>query len=238
MKNMMKTCLLLMPLVLLTGCYTTGLSSRDPGGRGYDRMVYGYMNRQSPEANADTPAEIELPVRLAVAQAGELAPPSELTEGLQAYPDTVRRVIPLSLPAETGPHYGRRESEESIEKRFSRRVDTLLRLARDQRADQLMILGGRVESRSVKSPLEIVNLLILPCFIVPTQKVEVDAHAAALVLDVKTGGVLATLGASTSASAFRPAAYARQAHTTLAKEQKPQLAEDLAREYVHAIRNR
>ena len=96
MKTIIKSVIAVTAVCLLAGCETTGLSSRERAGASYPNYI---LSLQSGGTNAPTQKPV-VPIRLAVAQVGESAPPETMLNELTAQPTLVAWVVALPLPGE------------------------------------------------------------------------------------------------------------------------------------------
>lgn len=208
-------------IAVLTGCYTTGLSPREQGATSYSKLVYGLVAQQSDKLQPVTP---KTPLKLGVAQIGETTPPQELIAQLQTHPDLISSVIELPLP---GDAHGFTTQQ---------RVDPLRKLGQQVGADYILMIGGNVDSRLIRGPLQVFDLLIIPMFLVPSKKVEVEAKAAGAFIDVKTGQIIFLISAASTAKGYTPTAYDFQRQESLAISQREVLSKRLADDFVSRLR--
>src|SRR4051812_44670564 len=84
-------------LFVLTGCSTSGLSPREVRGRDYSSYVYAmYRPADDRLAVPMVSRPLTTPARVAVAQIGEVAPPSEMLDRLRKNPAVFKSVEPVS----------------------------------------------------------------------------------------------------------------------------------------------
>jgi hypothetical protein len=74
----------------------------------------------------------------------------------------------------------------------SRDVETLRKAAARAHADVLLLYEQEVDLDTSTSPLLLLNLAVLPCWLVPTTPFEVDLDTSAALVDVRNGVVYAT----------------------------------------------
>ena len=214
----------------LTGCNTTGLSARERGVGTYSKLVYGLYEKQEDS----TPAPLRFPMKLAVAQVGETAPPEGFSEKLrQSHPEWFSDVIALPLPGEAW--YGTNGDAEKQEELFRQQADSLRRLSRQVGADYLFMVGGVMHSRAEMKPWVLLDLAILPAFLLPSQKIHIDAQAAGVLIDARSGQIMTFVNAGRSETALAPTALLDEKETTLAMAQKDPLSEALAEKLIDRL---
>lgn len=207
----------------LCGCETTGLSTRELGGSTYLKMVYGLYATQEVRTNR---VVVSAPINLAIAQVGETTPPEDLLAELRQSPALIARIMPLPLPGEDAAWRG--SNQEAQVPSFGDRAATLRNMGAQLGADYIFMVGGAIESRAVASPLVFLNLAIVPCFILPSEKVYVDAKAAGALIEARSGRLVAFVNAEASESAITPSAFIDQTRLSLSLSQKAVLSRRMA----------
>jgi hypothetical protein len=216
--------------VLLTaGCYTTGLSPREVGGETYAELIYGYYG-QKPAGKSDV--RIRRPFTLAVAQVGEVSPAAELLAKLRSQPYVIGRVIPVPLPGETPSRnrYYRSGDGGTLyrQRRFDERVRTLLVIAQQTGADYVLMIGGQVDSRTLVKSSELLDLAIIPAYLIRSKEVRIEATVAGAFIDVESGDILFLVTATSESTARTPSRFVRQTRESLSLAQREVLSERLA----------
>src|SRR4051794_8816505 len=94
---------LICPAFLTMGCGYNDPTPRESGGRGVS--AYAIALNDSSAASQSVPASVQLPLRVAVAQIGEVAPSPSFIETLRSYSGTFAQVdsipssgLPMSYP--------------------------------------------------------------------------------------------------------------------------------------------
>jgi hypothetical protein len=209
----------------LIGCESSGLSEREVRGRDYATYAYTAQgdearmtaaesanarpSESSPGSTAQMPSlplphatqlpakPITPPVRIAVAQIGEVAPPREMLDQLRHDHAAFAIVQPVSGVIDTAPpgRVGVRPEDYSAQKAAQDHADRMRDFARDIGADYLFIYGGTVDKAKTSSPLVLANATIIGAFIVPGEVIQADARAAGHLIDVQSGRVVLSCSA-------------------------------------------
>ena len=137
-----------LPLAALAGCESSGLSPREASGRNFSSYVYSLYD--APAQAGDTQnAPLVLPSKLAVAQVGEVAPPTKFLDKLRARPELFSRVEGISgaayLPPEPLRNTGEGDSSITVESRARREMERIRQAARDMGMDHLLLVGGTID---------------------------------------------------------------------------------------------
>jgi hypothetical protein len=219
-----------LPLAALAGCESSGLSPREDSGRDFSSYLYSLDTPINAPADA-RPGRLVLPARLAVAQIGEVAPPTRFLDSLRGHPDLFSRVDPISgVP---GLQYDRDRSNReryergrydhdrhftnckdgdsppsSVEDLARQEMGRMQRVAREMGMDHLLLIGGTMDQVTKENGLAILDLTIVGAFVVPSKQVDAEAKASGALIDLETGRVV--LFASADASRARLASTATQ----------------------------
>jgi hypothetical protein len=200
-----------LPLAVLAGCESSGLSPREASGRNFSSYVYSLYD--APAQAGDTQnAPLVLPSKLAVAQVGEVAPPTKFLDKLRARPELFSRVEGISgaayLPPEPLRNTGEGDSSITVESRARREMERIRQAARDMGMDHLLLVGGTIDQVTKENGLSILDLTVVGAFVVPSKQVDAEAKASGALIDLATGRV--ALVASADASRGRVASSATQ----------------------------
>ncbi len=226
----------LLPVLLIftcgyTSCAGSGLSVRE-NPTSYSKMVYQIVDAQG--NSAATPRALSFPIALGVAQIGETAPPPELMQALQQHPELIATVTAIPLPENlfvtNEPESGKNAPTLSVNG-----PQALRKLGQQVGVDAILIIGGNVDSRTQSTPLEILDLAILPSVLVPSQKVNVDAKAAGTLIDVNTGAAMLLVNAASSGQKWSPSEYSSDAVTNLSLQQRGVLSKQLTDDLVKKL---
>src|ERR1039457_3462780 len=94
--KLIRSLIALAAVCLIAGCETTGLSPREHSGADYPNYILALPSKPSPDAVK----KVVTPIRLAVAQVGEAAPPKQMLDKLQNENGLVLSVVGLPLPGD------------------------------------------------------------------------------------------------------------------------------------------
>ena len=113
---------------------------------------------------------------------------------------------------------------EEQQKIFQEKVDALLRVSRQVGADGLFVIVGHIDSRVLSSPLVILDLAILPQFVLPSKRLELEAKASRTFIDVATGRVIFMVSSTSKAKGFSPSIYTEEKLDSMSLAQRDVLA--------------
>jgi rhombotail lipoprotein len=199
-----------LPLAALAGCSYDSPSAREDTGRDFSSYLYSIDTpiNASPEAR---PGRLVLPAKLAVAQIGEVAPPSRFLEALRGHADVFERVEAISGAAGVG--YDRRpvdckDGVSPAEERARLEMARMQRVAREMGMGHLLLIGGTIDQATKENGLGILDATIVGAFVVPSKQVDAQARASGALIDLESGRVV--LFASADASRSRLASTATE----------------------------
>jgi len=195
-------------LAVLAGCDSTGLSPREAAGRNFSSYVYA-LKPHAGAADA-APARLVLPAKVAVAQVGEVTPPTAFLKKLRSRPELFSRVEPVSGAETVEPQRVPPAGDSTITagEQAREEMDRMLAVARDMGMDQLLLVGGTIDQATKENGLSLLDLTIVGAFVVPSKQVDAEARASGALIDLASGRV--TLFASADASRGRLASSATQ----------------------------
>jgi hypothetical protein len=175
--------------IALTGCVSNGLSAG--AGRNNFSMLVNSAYQKPTVQDTNAPRKpLKLPLRLAVAEAGEAAPAKLFVDGLQNGGQTVTSVVPIPLPGDSYGScysYPRNVKPEQREAEFARQVESARHLAGDSGADYLLLIGGTIDGRSRGTVANVFDLTIIGCWIVPANELKSEGKAVGVLFDVASG---------------------------------------------------
>ena len=181
--------------VLLAGCTSSGLSPREVHGQDYSTYVYSMYDAP---ANAAPAKPVQLPATVAVAQIGEVAPPTAMLDVLRkdqqfSLVQSVPGVDDVAAQADVPP-------DRVIAAKREARVqsDRMLRYARDLGTRYLFLFGGTVDRSTTGTRMSLADVTIVGAFIVPSKSVKGEARASGSLIDVETGRVILSVSADSS----------------------------------------
>lgn len=221
MKNIIASAITGAAVCLLAGCETTGLSYRERSGVDYPNYVLS-LPASRPGAPSKKPA---LPVRLAVAQIGESAPPEAMLDTLAARRDLIASVIGLPLPGETQAPYHYRQSEPAFD--YAARVQSVCRLAKASGADYVFLFGGNVDSWSDGNLLRIFDLTLIGGMIVPATEINLEGKGAGALIDAATRQPVFFVNADYKASRYCPDYFSNDKTMAMRVQSRDELVQKL-----------
>lgn len=183
MKHILKVSAIVMSVIFMAGCETTGLSLREQGNFNYSNFIYGLYDGKSNTAK-ETKNLIK-PVKLAVAQVGENAPPQMMLEKLETKSDLIASVSVIPVGGNISYFYGNDKNQDGTD--FGSKMVKMRNLAKDLGADYLFLFGGTSAMGERESWLGIADISIVGAFIFPTHKIVTEGKATGALIDVETG---------------------------------------------------
>jgi hypothetical protein len=237
---------------LLTGCATTGLSMRETPGD-FSTIALSLHDVAPPSTQPAAPLRpASFPVRLAVAQLGEIAPPEDMLAALREQRDTFIDVqaVPSAMSNynvaynysrrgghhhSTGDHVGGQLDDRK--QAIRQQVDSMRAYARDGGADYLLLFGGTVDRASTSTPLSIFDLTIVGAFIIPSKQIMAEGRAGAALIDVRDGRSVMTFNAQSKGDRLAPTASRDNTELKLVRTLRDELTRDLAKQLTQRIRN-
>jgi hypothetical protein len=218
-------------LCLLTGCETTGFSSRERSGVTYPNYILGM---QSVSTNAAR-RELHLPLRLAVAQVGEAAPPNSMIELLETNRAIASFVVGLPAPGDNSSTRLLANKETSQFQDYSEQARSLCRLAQSAGADYLFLVGGNIDTWNDPSFLKVFDITLVGGFIIPSTGVKGYGKAAGTLVDVATGAPVLFASVESSNSDFVPSNAVWEKRDAVSAQLRKELGAKLAAELVQKL---
>lgn len=167
-------------LGLVTGCDTPGLSAREHSGVTYPNYILNL-----PGSGTNRPSPVTLPLHLAVAQAGEVAPSSAMLDRLAARPDLIAGVNGLPLPDAVNDAGRGRPGDASAN--YAQTVAAACRLARATGADYVFLYGGTVDTWRKSSSLNLLDCTWVGAAIFPATQIHVEGKASGALIEATSG---------------------------------------------------
>lgn len=236
-----------LPLAAMAGCYSHDVSPRESSGRDFSSYLYSLDTPINATADA-RPGRLVLPARLAVAQIGEVAPPTRFLEALRGHADLFARVDAISgVP---GIQYERGRYDRSAlnckdgtapvppDELARQEMGRMQRVAREMGMGHLLLIGGTMDQTTKENGLAILDLTIIGAFVVPSKQVDAEAKASGALIDLESGRVV--LFASADATRARPASTATQGagEIDVMREARDEVLNKLAGQVVHQCEDR
>jgi hypothetical protein len=192
----MKYALSILMFIALAGC-ESHLSPRETRTQNYSAFVFSLYDNPRPIAQSTPPT---LPMKVAVAQVGEIAPPQLMLDHLRQRGELFARVegIPgIFEELYCNNNQGTGALNASERQQVRDRVSRLQRLAQDLGMDYLFIYGGSIDHYVRENPLQVLDLTIVGAFVVPSREVRAIGKAAGALIDVRSGAVVFITSADT-----------------------------------------
>ena len=225
-------CVLLLAC-LLTGCFTSGLSSRESGPGSYSRLVYEMARQQQNAAHA---GRLRTPIRLAVAQIGEVAPATNLLGELRSHPALIATVVALPSPVESRERYSTRSAKEPDPPSTASRLAEIRSLAKAMRADYVLILGGSIDTWTTRNAFAPLDITLVGTAIFPSARVHGQGKAAGILLDVESGAVRFQVETERGRQGTVPSNFADEKADSIRVKLRDDLALSLGKEFVSRLR--
>ena len=186
--------------MLLAGCSTLGLSQRETRAQNYATYVYALYDRQEAQQTPAASTPPQAPLKMAVAQIGEVAPPQAMLAALQQEVGLVRTVqgIPGIFELERtdqGQPNRPTESASDIRQRASTQIQQMLRVARDLGTDYLFLYGGSVDYGARPTSWSLLDLTIVGGYVIPSQELKGTSRVSGALVDVASGCVVLLVSA-------------------------------------------
>lgn len=199
MRRTLRLCAVGALAVVLTGCVTTGLSTRETRGQNYSTFLYALYDTQEPMDTTSHPT-VKLPVKVAVAQIGEVAPPQAMLEALRKDVGLFRTVegIPGVFELTRTDRWepgNAPESAQDAKSRAQAQVTQMVRVAKDLGMDALFLYGGSMDYGARQTGWAVLDWTIVGGYVVPSQELKGTARASGALVDVSSGRVLFVVSA-------------------------------------------
>jgi hypothetical protein len=168
---------------------------------------------------------IVLPIKLAVAQLGEVSPPTAVLDRLRQETTAFAMVQPIPSITQDG---NEKPSAKSMR-----------RLARDLNADYLFVYGGTIDHAITGTPLGAANLTIIGAYVVPSEKIHAQAKVSGSLIDIApgaAGGVLLTVSADDKDWALSPFAARDSDDMTLTRKVRERAVAKLMDQFVAKVK--
>ncbi len=220
MKTIIKSAIAVTAVCLLAGCETTGLSPRESSGTTYQSYV---MNLQSGSTNA--PQKVSLPLRLAVAQVGEAAPPEVMLDKLAENKKLVASVSGLPLPGDV----------YSDSQDYPTRIKTICNLARTTGANFVFLFGGSMDSWQQNNSWSVLDATLVGGAIFPGTKIHIEGKASGALICATNCQPVLFVNTEARQTAFSPDYFAEGKTTGVRAEVRDQLAAKLTEQLMERL---
>jgi hypothetical protein len=208
------------------GCVSTGLSHRESQNN-YPLLITS-LYREKSEGPAAAP--LRPPIRLAVGQVGESAPPESLLTALATNYDLVSTVTAVPIPGvvrRTG-----RSDPEPATADIESHVRAAVNLAQDMGAEYLFMFGGAIDSYRLKNPLATLDITLVGGWIVPGANIYSEGKAAGALIETKSGRVIFLVTAEQKTRGKAPSNFADDRQQRMTIELRDELIQKLGLEFL------
>lgn len=214
---------------LLVGCETTGLSLREKGGTTYSNYVLSLPA----DTNASTSPRPSTPIRLAVAQVGETAPPERILQELRRHSGLFENVTGLPLPAEDGHTHFHKDNPPSFD--YESRMRSAAQLARQAGADHVFLCGGNIDSWRANNFLSVFDITLIGGVVLPASKISMEGKAAGVLLEAKTLQPVFFVNAESQTSGHSPTALSDGKQSKMRAEMRDHLWDELTAQLIQKV---
>jgi rhombotail lipoprotein len=198
----MKQTLSILMLILITGC-ESHLSPRETRTQNYSTLILALYDNPKPAAQTTA---LTAPMKLAIAQVGEIAPPQAMLDHLRSQPQLFSRIEGLPGVFEELAYQFNPRGQTTIDRQQMRdRVERLQRLSRDLGMDYLFLYGGSIDHYVRENPLQVLDLTIVGAFVVPSRQVRAVGKAAGALIDTRSGAIVFITSAESQETALASA---------------------------------
>jgi hypothetical protein len=192
------------------------------------------MARQ--QQNAAPTGGLRKPIRLAVAQIGEVAPATNLLGELRSHPALIATVVALPSPVESRERYPTRSANAPEPPSVVSRLAELRSLAKAMRADQVLILGGSIDTWTTRNVLAPLDITLVGTAIFPSARVHGQGKAAGILLDVESGAVRFQVETERGRQGTAPSNFTDEKADSIRVKLRDDLALSLGKEFVRRLR--
>lgn len=233
MKRILSLILVVLIVGVASGCYTTGLSTRERGAFNYSNLIYGLYDSEINSAKEIKP--VKRPIKLAVAQVGETTPQDLLVEKLETQRHLVSQVVPLPIGGNINNYsYNNQENKDDVGE-LEKKMGKMRRLAKDLGADYIFLVGGSADYGTTANWLSFFDITIIGGFILPSNKISVDARASGALIEVESGRVIFMVNSETKLEEHVPTYTSMGREDIVLGKARDQLITDLADKFVEKL---
>jgi len=179
---------------------------------------------------------LRTPIRLAVAQLGEVTPSTNVLGELRSHPALIASVVALPAPVEYRERYNTRTSNSPDPPPTANRVNEIRSLARAMGADQVLIIGGSIDTWTTRNAWAALDITLVGCAIFPSARVHGQGKAAGILLDVESGAVRFQVETERSRDGKVPSGFTSEKADSVRVSLRDDLALSLGREFVNRLR--
>ena len=176
---------------------------------------------------------MELPIKLAVANVGTSSFSGEFFERLEDSGNLVSDVITLPSVLSFGATQKGSEFESGFE---GSALQALLKNARKQGAEYLFVVEDSYSQNTGSSIMELLDIAILPAFVVPSRKIDMKMQSVGFLLSVSTGEPVFGLHSKLSAKKYSAGSFKTSNEIEMALHNKKRFDEQVADDLTSKLR--
>lgn len=231
-------------LIFTGGCFDHGMSTREADGRTVSNFVMAITG----PANSAAPAPIQLPIRLAIAQVGEIAPSPAFVAPLRKQPGLISQLDPIPFQTSSEPfqynntgssgHWKNFPENATASERARAQIAGMCQIAQRLGDTHLVLFGGTIDQASVQNELSLLNLTIIGAYLVPSQDNRAEGRGIAAVIDVRTQQVVHLLSATSRLHKSQAAAVDGKSRLEMLQTVQDSLAAGLADDLIQRLQQR
>jgi hypothetical protein len=99
----------------------------------------------------------------------------------------------------------------------------------------LLVYGGTIDSNDTATPLQIFNLTVLGCFVVPSEQLWANGRAAGSLLDTPTGKIAMNFSVDARGSALLPLVMKDSASAAMTDGVRAQLIQRMTQQTIDRL---
>jgi hypothetical protein len=216
----------------VAGCESSGMSLRETRTENYSAYLYSMYDDAAAQQAADTRGPLRTPLRVGVAQVGEVAPPDAMMDRLRREQRLFAAVQPV--PA----IFGEASANKVDGAEARRRVRMMRQHAQDLGLDYLLLYGGTIDYGSQETPTSVMDLTIVGAYVVPSRDVKAAARASGSLIEVRSGRVVLSASAEGARQKWVPAMSQGGAKVEVLEGLRDEVVGKLAEEVVGRVKER
>ncbi|MDB5322857.1 MAG: hypothetical protein JWN40_4488 [Phycisphaerales bacterium] len=222
-------------LAVVAGCESSGLSPRETHGGDYSTYLYSLYDDGGATAQPGRPGAdvlLRAPLRVGVAQVGEVGPAEGVLARLRAEPT-------LFASVQAVPAVFERMGQQTVDAAEARRRVSMMRQhARDLGMDYLLMYGGTMDFGSEQTSSGLLDLTIVGAYVMPSKDVKAVGRSAAAMVDVRTGRVVLSASSEGERKKWVPTMAQGGAQVEVLKGLRDEMVGRLADAVVTRVRER
>ena len=232
------------------GCESSGLSPREAGNQTvadytmalYDPAPFGYgVPAEALPAGGRQAAPLRPPIKVAVAQIGEVAPPASFLQALEKHPDLFSRVegIPGPMAAVGQGNYRvTQEMEAALKRRTAEEGEKVRRLAKGMGMDYLLLVGGTIDHGTQSTGWTAADITIIGAFIAPSKRVIAEAKSHGSLMDLAADQVVLTGSGHATQEALTSTAAQDEGRVDTVRKVRDEVLLNLAADIIQEVQSR